>query len=432
MTLPQQDTRAEEPVTVGLRNSQHSPWYLLILLPILAALPGCGPDAYSESMVYPVRTDPVVTGVGGRELVEPDRPGQLPLLAVKDLQDSRNPFYEDKELKYIDTSKWQSESDKQELLDVLQDVFGTPANPKVDLITRETRQLLKLDEGTLHEGSRLYRLYCLQCHGLTGDGRGPTSKWVNPHPRDYRPGLFKFQSVKAEGDPRPPRRDDLYRTIHDGVEGTAMQSYNMLPEHELNAIVSYVIHLSIRGEVESEVFKGAWKEEKDKTFLDPKILARGSVVAFVRGNSSKPGGKVRDVIEKWRSSQQEESKIVPGPYSVTDATMKESVQNGYNIFTGRGAVVGGCMECHKDFGRRSLYKPDKWATLVRPRDLTKPVYRGGRRPIDMYYRIHSGINGSDMPPHSNILNSDQIWDVVNFIRALPYPEMRKHLVPPIE
>src|SRR5437016_12438336 len=128
-------------------------------------------------MIYPVRTDPVVTGVGGRELVEPDRPGQLPLLTIKDLQDSRNPFYEDKELKYIDTSKWQSESDKQELLDVLQDVFGTPANPKVDLITRETRQLLKLDEGTLHEGSRLYRLHCLQCHGLTGDGRGPTAKW---------------------------------------------------------------------------------------------------------------------------------------------------------------------------------------------------------------------------------------------------------------
>ena len=56
-------------------------------------------------------------------------------------------------------------------------------------------------------GSKHFRLHCLHCHGLTGDGRGPSGKWLNPHPRDYRQGLFKFQSVNqaADGTIRPPR-----------------------------------------------------------------------------------------------------------------------------------------------------------------------------------------------------------------------------------
>jgi hypothetical protein len=37
-----------------------------------------------------------------------------------------------------------------------------------------------------------------------------------------------------------------------------------------------------------------------------------------------------------------------------------------------------------------------------------------------------------MPPHANILNSDQIWDVVNFLQALPYPKMREIYGLPIE
>src|SRR5262249_24554982 len=106
--------------------------------------------------------------------------------------------------------------DQATLRKALLDIFGTPAGPRVALpesddtrATPDEAQALRLDRGTPGEGSKLYRRYCMQCHGISGDGRGPTGPWVSPHPRDYRQGIFKFMST-AE---RKPRRDDLFRTL---------------------------------------------------------------------------------------------------------------------------------------------------------------------------------------------------------------------------
>src|SRR5438046_760812 len=105
------DTHAEDSVTAGLRSSAYSPWYGLILLPILVTLPGCGGDVYSETMFYPVRSDLVIKTPNTREFPEPDRPGQLPLFSVKDMHDLRSPFYPDKENPawYVDVFKLPSE-----------------------------------------------------------------------------------------------------------------------------------------------------------------------------------------------------------------------------------------------------------------------------------------------------------------------------------
>ena len=62
---------------------------------------------------------------------------------------------------------------------------------------------------------------------------------------------------------------------------------------------------------------------------------------------------------------------------------------------------------------------DFWNNPLRPANLINGVYKGGRRPLDLYWRIAKGINGAKMPAHSNILSDDQIWDVINFVLALP-------------
>ena len=93
-------------------------------------------------------------------------------------------------------------------------------------------------------------------------------------------------------------------------------------------------------------------------------------------------------------------------------------------FTGKFASSVSCVICHADYGRQALWEFDEWGTMVKAANLTVPAYRGGRRPVDLYYRIHSGINGSGMVGFANSVSGEQIWDLVNFVQTLPYPAMR--------
>ena len=45
----------------------------------------------------------------------------------------------------------------------------------------------------------------------------------------------------------------------------------------------------------------------------------------------------------------------------------------------------------------------------------------GRRPIDMYWRLKVGIIPSNMPKFTG--EEEELWHVVNFLQALPYPQM---------
>jgi len=57
---------------------------------------------------------------------------------------------------------------------------------------------------------------------------------------------------------------------------------------------------------------------------------------------------------------------------------------------------------------------------IPPRNLRQGIYRGGRRPLDLYYRIHAGINGAPMPAAKGTVPPEDIWHIVNYIRSLPY------------
>ena len=57
---------------------------------------------------------------------------------------------------------------------------------------------------------------------------------------------------------------------------------------------------------------------------------------------------------------------------------------------------------------------------IPPRNLLQGIYRGGRRPLDLYYRIHAGINGAPMPAAKGTVSPEDIWHIVNYVRSLPY------------
>ncbi len=452
-----------------MRHRYRRGWLLSVGLLALALLPGCG-DTYSEALVYELRQDPVrlespekKLPAGYPYLRKPDSPGQFPLLAMKGINDPRNPYYLLRDLAnelFLDPTTL-GEGNRRILNKALDDLFGKPARPKVAIpgVSEDVINELKLKSVRLERGANLYRLHCLQCHGLMGDGRGPTAQWVNPHPRDYRSGLFKFTSVDHANSTAKlklkPLRADLMRTLYQGVEGTSMPAFNLLTTEELEALVSYVIHLSIRGETELQALVSIPKEAFTSATGLPTLA--GDINGFAK-----------EIVESWKESQKLPIQPVAFPAKQTEEEKKTSILRAQALiqqdfdavkkYFPKGEFVkkyadkfGGkeasavsdadyakelkglvefvnCFTCHQDYGRQSEFKFDEWGTLVKPANWTLGIYRGGRRPVDLYYRIHSGISGSGMTTFGKKgtqLNGEQIWDLVQFLQVLPYPAMRE-------
>jgi mono/diheme cytochrome c family protein len=361
----------------------------------LVLLSGCESE-YPADYKYPLRTDPLVTQAPKEEPARLDWPGEFPSQVLTKLTDEKD------KINILSPEKLDSKV-RGQLEAALEKHFGTPRAPKVDGIADDIRTALKLDAKTLAEGSVAYRANCLHCHGLTGNGRGPTAPWVNPHPRDYRQGIFKFTSINSTvinpatgkedpalgGNVRKPRREDLLRTLREGIESTSMPSFSLLSESELQALVSYVIHLSMRGDVEYTLMQLYLKGIGDEDFQGQvndtlEAIANRWLAAGDPRNVIRPDPAVKDPINKSGP-----------PDGALLAQRKESAKRGYELFSSSGAA--GCIGCHKDYGRQSAYFYDSWGTIGRAADLTTGVYRGGRRPIDFYWRIHSGVPGSSMP-----------------------------------
>jgi len=443
----------------------------LVLLGLLT-LPGCG-DSYPKDLNYPPRTDPIVIELPKVQPTYLDAPGQLahwidsipekggrlidPTAGVEKVQLakveehlSKSRFdLSDEEVHELGLASKPEKDSAQEALEarrdslkkrietitatmkgvapklsaVLKDRFGTPAAPKVGV---DDADAFGLDTTTLAEGSKLYRRHCLHCHGLTGDGRGPTGPWVNPHPRDYRQGQFKFTSTTMSAGgftsgSRKARREDLLRTLKQGIEGTSMPSFALLDEqNELRPLISYVIHLSMRGQVELSVLNDILGREGDPD-ADVEELADKKLKAIWNAGW-KPSFSAAHAIEVGTVPSYTGKTL--GQLSPDEKVqLDESIKRGFQQFT---TGTASCRSCHNDFGRANDYRYDEWGTISRPANLTAGLYRGGRRPLDLYYRIHSGINGAGMTAFSGALRPEDIWDIVNFLEAMPY----KNMLPP--
>ena len=299
---------------------------------------------------------------------------------------------------------------------------------------------------TLQHGRNLYLRHCMHCHGVSGDGKGPTAQYFKVRPRDYRQGVIKFTSTKA-GVPRPSR-DDLFRIIKLGVPGTYMPSFMLLPDDEVKAISEYVRWLSMRGEMERKL--NVWLGlDYSQSAVNDALQDNESLSNIQKGFEEQWAEEAGDQIERfgnelhgdWQEADDAES--VVNPTIPRTPMSKESVARGREIFLGNKAT---CASCHGATGRGNgpstegfndlLGQPgvksdkpglfDIWGNIVKPRDLTTGVFRGGRRPIDVYRRIHSGIKGTPMQAFGTTLTEEEIWDVVNYVLNVPFEEESGH------
>lgn len=333
---------------------------------------------------------------------------------------------------------------EQLVVDLLTAAFGTPDAPfappdtGLDLVKlrRAAGPTASYQSGQQHG---LYRKHCAHCHGISGDGAGPTALFLNPYPRDYRQGIFKFTST---GPGAKPTQADLERLLRDGLAGTAMPSFALLPQYEIEALVEYVKYLSIRGETEA-LLNAAFENEELKS-IDLKADAakqKEQAVALAERVKSEAGYCASLWIAAADNIVEPNQEAIP-PFLPAEGTAEwlASVERGRLLF--RDSKTANCIKCHGptgigDGGGEELFddwnkvkpantKPDIALWLLpkqelRPRNLRLGIYRGGRRPADLYRRIHVGIKGTPMPSAGNVLTQPgQIWDIVNYVLSLPY------------
>ena len=71
-------------------------------------------------------------------------------------------------------------------------------------------------------GKSIYETHCAQCHGTDGRGDGVASALLNPRPRNFTTGMFKFRSTESGS---LPTDEDLIATINNGLHGTSMSDW---------------------------------------------------------------------------------------------------------------------------------------------------------------------------------------------------------------
>lgn len=220
-----------------------------------------------------------------------------------------------------------------------------------------------------HEGRRAYDLYCVGCHGISGDGRGPAADMLIVKPRDFTKGIYKFRSTPTG---TLPTDEDLYKVITRGIYRTSMPDWALLSERERLALVEYV-----------------------KTFY-PEWRARG------------PGAPIH----------------IPRPPASLGSP--ESVARGAELYE-----MLDCAACHGPAGKGDgpsahTLDADIWGNPQKPFDFTKGQLKGGPTPQDVYRTFMTGIGGTAMPSYADIFEEPDdenifpgdAWNLVSYILSL--------------
>ena len=214
-------------------------------------------------------------------------------------------------------------------------------------------------------GRPLYLAECSGCHGERGNGTGPAAEFLDPRPRDFSKGLFKFRTSQPG---KPPTTADILRTIERGVPGTAMPSFSFLSEDARKKIAAYVLELA-------------------------------------------------DLLDEPEPEPLQNVGVAP-------ATTAATIAKGKEVY-----AEAGCVICHGELGRgdgpavRDLRDADKRPIVAR--DFTQAVFRGGGERADVYHRIASGMDGTPMPSYRDSIDPPDLWALTDYVLSLRKPTPAK-------
>jgi len=208
-------------------------------------------------------------------------------------------------------------------------------------------------------GRSIYAARCAPCHGSTGQGNGPNAGLLNPRPRNFTSGVYKFRSTESGS---LPTDDDLMSTVKNGLHGTSMSDWGaFIHGDSLKAVVAYI-----------KTFSPKFQNDRPRPIrvTTPVPMTAASIEA---------GKKVY-------------AKLQCADCHGTDGA-------------GKGVVAG-------DF-------KDDWNYDIDAADLTQPwMFRGGSTPRDIYIRFKAGVDGTPMPSYVGTATDKEMWDLANYVVSL--------------
>lgn len=218
------------------------------------------------------------------------------------------------------------------------------------------------DQEMLKHGQEIYMNRCMGCHGEKGDGKGPGAAWLNPRPRDFTAGIFKFRSTPLGA---LPTDDDLLRTLNQGLLGTSMPNFRLLSLASKTAVIQYI-----------KSFSETW-DDKD--------------------NYQAAIGWATFPLEDF------------GDHGKFIARAKK----------GRGLYVENCATCHGPKGlgdgEGGQDLEDEWGFPIQPGNLTNSYIKTGRSVKSIYRVVLGGIGGTPMPSFYETISNEDIWNVAAYV-----------------
>jgi mono/diheme cytochrome c family protein len=233
---------------------------------------------------------------------------------------------------------------------------------------------------TLKRGREQYSMYCAGCHGESGDGEGPASRFMSPKPRDFRKGRVKFAAVPAN---TLPRDEDLLNTMNHGLHGTSMPAWNLIAHEDKLAIIAYL-----------KTFSEVWQKEA-------------------------PGAPVPIKPDPWRKK---------GP--------EKAIAEGERVYHG----IAACSSCHpayadkpkiveamKEYGldpgfREAMYssveKESDWGAPIKPPDFLNDRTKIASTKEELVRVIAAGVGGTAMPSWGDTLTDKQLWGLAYYVESL--------------
>jgi mono/diheme cytochrome c family protein len=204
-------------------------------------------------------------------------------------------------------------------------------------------------------GKNVYDAHCVECHGDTGRGDGPSAAYLTPHPRDFASAKYKIRSTESGS---VPTDEDLMQSVRQGLYGTAMPAWDrILSDAEIADVAAYI--------------KG----------LSPQFATAPRPVTVGAGVPSSP--------ESIARGQQVYDKLQCGKCHGSDGR-------------GTGAVA-------------TTFE-DEWKQPLRAADLTEPwTFHGGATARDVYLRFRTGMAGTPMPSFADAASDREMWDLSNYV-----------------